>query len=118
MLIIVHLSVQILGGAVFLTPPILEHGINGIIISHYAKIGKNCKIFQRVTIAEGSGCTSAEIGDNCYIGAGAVIIGNVKIGNNVTIGANAVVTKDIPENAVVVGVPAQVVRIKNSTVEG
>lgn len=106
------------GGATFLTPPILEHDINGIIISHYVKIGSNCTIFQRVTIAEGAECTSAEIGDNCYIGAGAVIIGNVKIGNNATIGSNAVVTKDIPENAVAVGVPEKVVRIKKTAVEG
>ena len=40
-----------------------------------------------------------EIGDNCYIGAGAKIIGNVKIGNNVRIGANCVVVKDLPTNA-------------------
>ena len=45
---------------------------------------------------------SPEIGDNCYIGAGAKIIGNVKIGNNVRIGANAIVTTDIPDNSTVV----------------
>lgn len=42
------------------------------------------------------------IGDNCYIGAGAKIIGNIKVGNNVKIGANCVVVEDIPDNCTVV----------------
>ena len=42
------------------------------------------------------------------IGAGAVILGNIRIGNNVRIGANAVVTHDIPDNSVAVGVPRKV----------
>lgn len=96
-------------GAIFATPPLLPHHLNGIIISHYAKIGKNCTIFQQVTIAEGKNKTAAIIGDNCIIGAGAKIIGNVKIGNNVKIGANAVVVKDIPDNCTAVGVPAKII---------
>ena len=50
------------------------------------------------------------IGDNCYIGLGAKIFGSVKIGNNVIIGANSVVTKDIPDNCVVGGIPAKVIK--------
>lgn len=88
----------------------MEHGLNGIIISHYAKIGKNCTIFQQVTIAQDSENKSATIGDNCIIGAGAKIIGNVTIGNNVVIGANAVVTKDIPSNSTAVGSPARIIK--------
>lgn len=99
------------GGAQFETPPILFHGINGIIVSHYAKIGKDCVIFQRVTLAEGKENAAPTIGDNCLIGSNAVIIGGVRIGNNVQIGANAVVTKDIPDNCTVAGVPAEVVKI-------
>lgn len=94
------------GGAQFASPPILRHGLNGIIISHFAKIGRNCKIYQQVTITEGPNCTSATIGDDCIIGAGAKIIGDVKIGNNVTIGANAVVIHDVPDNCIAVGIPA------------
>ncbi|MBQ4145326.1 MAG: serine acetyltransferase [Clostridia bacterium] len=96
-------------GAQFETPPNLPHHLNGIIISHYAKIGKNCTIHQQVTIAGGDGPVSATIGDNVYIGAGAKIIGDVHIGDNVKIGANAVVVKDIPANATAVGVPARVI---------
>ena len=87
--------------------PDLPHGLSGIWISKNAKIGKNCTIFQQVTIGantfkESSKFGSPTIGDNCYIGAGAKIIGNIIIGDNVKIGANAVVTEDIPSNSTVV----------------
>lgn len=49
------------------------------------------------------------IGDNVVIFAGAKIIGAVDIGNNVVVGANAVVTKDVPDNYVVGGIPAKVI---------
>lgn len=90
-------------GAHFATPPILYHGLNGIIVSHFARIGKNCIINQQVTIAGGKLAESVTIGDNCIIGAGAKIVGPCKIGNNVKIGANAVVAKDVPDNCTVVG---------------
>jgi serine O-acetyltransferase len=54
------------------------------------------------------------IGDNVYIGPGAKIIGRVNMGSGVAIGANAVVTKDVPDNAVVVGVPAKVISYNGS----
>lgn len=87
--------------------PTFPHGFSGIFVSEGARIGKNCVIFQQVTIgsntlpdSRGQGCPT--IGDNVYIGCGAKIIGNVKVGNNVRIGANCVVTQDIPDNATVV----------------
>ena len=52
------------------------------------------------------------VGNNCYFGLNAKILGPVTIGDNVTIGANAVVTKDIPDNAVVGGVPAKILKYK------
>ena len=96
-------------GAQFATVPNLPHHLNGIIISHYAKIGKNCTILQQVTIAQDENNKAATIGDNVFIGAGAKIIGDVKIGDNVKIGANAVVVKDIPENSTAVGMPARII---------
>ena len=51
----------------------------------------------------------AVIGDNCVIGVGACIFGTPVIGDNVTIGANSVVTKDVPSNCIVAGVPARVI---------
>jgi serine O-acetyltransferase len=50
------------------------------------------------------------IEDGADIGCGAVVIGAVKVGRNTVVGANSVVTRDTPENSVVVGVPARVVR--------
>ena len=85
----------------------------GIVIGDKVVIGDNCIIRQNVTIG-GKGTTDEfkcpKIGDNCMIGAGAVIIGGITIGNNVQIGANAVVTKNLPDNVVAVGVPAVIVK--------
>lgn len=91
----------------------------GIVISSSSTIGKNCIIYQNVTIG---GRTYEEadyhikenfpiLGDNVTVYAGAVIVGPIHIGNNAVIGANAVVTTDIPDNAVAVGVPAKVIKI-------
>ena len=82
--------------------------LNGIIIHPTAEIGEDCTIFQQVTIGVNECDTeatkkAAKIGDCCYIGAGAKIIGNIRIGNNVRIGANAVVISDIPSDCTVVG---------------
>ena len=54
------------------------------------------------------------IGDRVYLGAGAKIFGGIRIGNDVAIGANAVVTKALPDNAVAVGVPAQMISYEGS----
>lgn len=92
------MGTNINSGAIFLTKPILPHGLNGIIIGHDTIIGRNVYIHQQVTIAHGN----VVIGDNVLIGAGAKILSNVTIGDNVKIGANCVVFKDIPNNATVV----------------
>ncbi len=84
----------------------------GIIVSSQAVIGKNCTIMQGVTIGiagRGENRGAPIIGDGVYIGAGAKVIGKIRIGNNVAIGANAVVTKDVPDNAIVVGIPAKII---------
>ncbi len=86
--------------------PCLPHGMQGIFISRAAKIGKNCVVFQQVTIGsntlpDSKNFGSPIIGDNCYIGAGAKIIGRLTIGNNVRIGANCVVYRSVPDNSVV-----------------
>lgn len=50
-----------------------------------------------------------EIGDNVFVGDGSYIMPNVKVGNNVIIGCHSVVTKDVPNNVVVAGIPAKVI---------
>ena len=81
------------------------------------KIGKNCNISPGVNIGKanrGKNKGYPTIGDNVYIGPGAKIIGAVKIGNNVAIGANTVVTKDIPDNACIGGVPARILSMEGA----
>lgn len=95
-------------GAVFQGVPTLPHGLHGIFISRYAKIGKNCWIYQNVTIGEVDR-TAPEIGEGCLIGAGAVLVGDIKIGNHVKIGAGAVVSADVPDNCTVVAQPPRVI---------
>jgi serine O-acetyltransferase len=88
----------------------------GIIISG-VKIGGNCTLCHDVTIGgagRGNKHGSPTIGDRVYIGPGARIFGPITIGNDVAIGANAVVTKDLPDNAVAVGVPAKIISYKGS----
>ena len=55
-----------------------------------------------------------EIGHNCWIGYGACILRGVRVGENCVIGTNSVVTKDVPDNAVVGGVPARVIRMRRA----
>lgn len=100
--------------AEFASEPCLPHSLNSIFIGGGARIGKNCVIFQQVTIGASPMPFSKKtgqptIGDNCYIGAGAMVIGSVIIGNNCRIGANCVVTKDVPDNTIVVAAEPRVI---------
>ena len=61
-------------------------------------------------IDQGHTCKDILVGDNVWIGYGAQVMGGVSIGSNSIIGAGAVVTKDVPDGAVVVGVPARIIR--------
>jgi len=82
-----------------------------IVISPSARIGNNVNLSQFTTIGSNYG-HAADIGDNVYIGPNVNIIEHVVIGNNSTIGAGSVVTRDVPENATVAGVPAKVISYK------
>lgn len=74
-----------------------------IIVNGSAKIGDNCTLYPGVLIGQkNSKEDAAIIGNNVFIGAGTKIIGHVKIGNNVTLGQNLIITKDIPDNTVIV----------------
>ena len=79
------------------------------------QIGKNCTILPMVLIGKKSPDLKywqITIGDNCYISTGATILGPITIGDNVTIAAGAVVINDVPDNCVVAGVPAKIVKVK------
>lgn len=92
---------------------ILKHNGLGVVIHPNAIIGENTQIYQNVSIAGRNNRGTPIIGKNVFIGCGACVLGGVKIGDNVSIGANAVVLTDIPDNAVVVGVPGKVVKIND-----
>lgn len=94
----------------------LPHGLHGIFISRYAEIGENCWIYQNVTIGEVNK-KAPVIGDNCLIGAGAVIIGGVKIGSCVKVGAGAVVSTDIPDGCTVVSQSVRIIGEKQENEE-
>lgn len=90
---------------------ILGYGGLGVVIHNNTIIGDNCHIDQNVTIGGTSKKVEVPVlGNNVYVGAGAKILGPIKIGNDVVIGANAVVVKDVPDNCLVVGVPAKIIK--------
>ncbi len=87
--------------------PIKFVHLQGIFISSTTSIGKNCTIYQHVTIGSNRVPTSKtfgspQIGNNCIIGAGAKIVGGIVIGDDVRIGAGCVVFEDIPDGSTVV----------------
>ena len=88
----------------------LCHNALGVVIHDRAVVGKNTRIYQNVTIGGRHNRGCPVIGQNVFIGAGACILGGVRVGDNATIGANAVVIHDVPENAVVGGVPAKILK--------
>lgn len=96
----------------------LGYGGIGVVIHSSAKIGDNCVVCQQVTIGGGNSKYPGTpvIGNNVCINKGAIVYGGITIGNNVDIGANAVVNKPVPNNAVVAGVPAKILRIKSEVV--
>lgn len=81
------------------------HGIS-IVVS--GEIGENCTVFQQVTIGK-NGNARPRIGKNVNITSGAKVLGGIIVGDNVTVGANAVVVKNVPDNCVVVGIPAYII---------
>lgn len=87
----------------------IEH-FGGIIISGDAVFGDDCIIRNGVTVGlRRTGQRGAPvIGSRVDIGAGAVVLGDIRIGDDVSIGANAVVLESVPNNCIAIGVPAQI----------
>ena len=83
-----------------------------IIINPKTKIGDFCRIHCSTNIGASAGKKEApQIGNNCYIGPGAILFGDITIANNTTIGANATVNSSFQEeNVVIVGTPARIVK--------
>ena len=94
----------------------VDHGM-GVVIGETSEIGDNVTIYHMVTLGGISPSINSDnqrqvkrhptLKDNVVIGSGAQVLGPITVGENAKIGANAVVTKDIPANAVMVGIPAK-----------
>ena len=94
----------------------IDHGM-GVVVGETSEIGNNVTIYHSVTLGGISPSINSDnqrnvkrhptLMDNVVVGSGAQILGPVVVGKNAKIGANAVVTKDVPDNAVMVGIPAK-----------
>ena len=94
----------------------IDHGM-GVVIGETSEIGNNVTIYHMATLGGIAPSINSNnqrqvkrhptLGDCVVVGSGAQILGPVMIGANTKVGANAVVTKDVPENAVMVGIPAK-----------
>jgi serine acetyltransferase len=88
----------------------IPHAGRGVVLGHYVTIGRNSMIFHRVTIGRDGPSEPPRLGDDVYVGVGACILGPVTVGAGARVGANAVVIRDVPDRAIVFGVPARVVK--------
>jgi serine O-acetyltransferase len=88
-----------------------------IVVNGNSKIGKNCRIHASVNIGASGGSDIAPvIGDNVYIGPGAILFGEILIADNVTIAANATVYKNFEiKNTTIGGTPAVVLKEQTNT---
>lgn len=87
------------------------YGGIGVVIHKRAVIGENCMIGSNVTIGGRSKSKDVpRIGNNVYIATGAKILGNITIADGCVIGANAVVICDVPQNSIVAGIPARIIK--------
>ena len=94
----------------------IDHGM-GVVIGETSEIGDNVTIYHMVTLGGISPSIDSDgqrdvkrhpsLKNNVVVGSGAQVLGPVVIGKNSKIGANAVVTKNVPDNAVMVGIPAK-----------
>ena len=94
----------------------IDHGM-GVVIGETSEIGDNVTIYHMVTLGGIAPSINSDsqreikrhptLMDNVVIGSGAQILGPVIIGKNAKVGANAVVTKNVPDNAVMIGIPAK-----------
>jgi len=92
----------------------IDHGM-GVVIGETVEIGENCLLYQGVTLGgtgKERGKRHPTLGNNVVIGTGAKILGPIRIGNYAKVGANSVVLREVPDYAIVVGVPGKIIKKK------
>lgn len=87
----------------------------GIWINPGSQLGSYCNIGQGVVIGAAGTARAPKLGDRVWVGPHAVITGPVKVGNEAVVGANSVVVLDVPDKAVVIGVPAKIISYSGSS---
>lgn len=102
-----YINTKDIGGGLY-----IQHGFSTIISAK--KIGENCRIYQQVTIGY-KGEFSPVLENNVSVTCGAKVLGDVTMHDNSIAAAGAVVINDVPENAIVGGVPAKIIRYKDET---
>ena len=93
----------------------------GAVLGGRATVGARCHIGAGAVLAgvvEPASATPVIVEDNVLVGANAVVIEGVRVGKNAVVAAGAVVVEDVPENAVVAGCPARIVKMKDEKTEG
>lgn len=86
------------------------------VVGGRAIVGKNCHIGAGAVLAgviEPASATPVVIGDGTLVGANAVVLEGVQVGKNAVVAAGAIVTQDVPDNAVVAGAPARIIKYKD-----
>lgn len=81
---------------------------NGVVIEDFVQIGSHCSLYSISTIDNKEGQITLK--KNCKIGSHSIIMPGVTVGENSIIGAFSFVNRDVPDNAVVVGVPIRVIK--------
>ena len=87
--------------------------VGTVVVNSQARIGRNCRIHQGVTLGEADGAAPT-IGDSVFLGPNVTVLGGVHVGDGSGVKAGAVVVKDLPERSEAGGVPATVQRIRAS----
>lgn len=101
-----YIYTEDIGGGLY-----IQHGFATIITAQ--KIGENCRIYQQVTIGYKNGALPPILEDNVAVTCGAKVLGDITMHKGSLAAAGAVVVKDVPENAIVAGVPAKIIGYKD-----
>lgn len=98
-------------------PGFFINRFGNIMVNGDAVIGANCNITHGAMLGQmnrGPNQGSPTLGDGVFLAAGCKVIGNIEIGNRAAVGANAVVTKNVPDDAAVGGIPARILSMNGS----